>query len=186
MDNEFEKRWRAGDDPFDGVTVYLEDFVPLADLCQMLIPLIQLLSAHCPEARMFRMEDWHEHDNYISRAMPASWQELRSLLESEDALRRASGRADYVRTAFFPEGREFLLRLYVPDIDDNPHLGHYGAFDVTSHEPLALEARNAALEAGAMVQTMAAKAFFDRQYCSITPGSVPKHRLPANPTAPED
>jgi hypothetical protein len=138
----------------------------------MLIPLVRLLSEHHPKARLFRLLDWHEHDGFIKESVPASWQELRSLLGSEDTLRRASAGDTHVRTAFFPEGREFLLRLYVPDISDNPfhahddpHLAHYGVFDVTSHETLALEARNAAREAGnAIIQTMPAKTFFDRNY----------------------
>ncbi|MGI4791661.1 MAG: hypothetical protein ACRYFS_22795 [Janthinobacterium lividum] len=171
MDSEFDTRWRMAGKPFDGVTVSLSDFAPLSDLRQMLIPVVEVLHAHEPEVRLFSLKDWHEHDGFVKEASPTTWQQLRALLVSENALKGASTGDTYVRTGFFPERRDFLLRIYVPDIYDNPfhahddpNLSHCGIFDLTAQEPLALRVQEAAQEAGAIVSVMPAREFFDRNY----------------------
>ena len=171
MDSEFDRRWRATEAPFDGVTVALKGFTPLTDLRKVLVVMVDVLHAHHPDVPLLGLRDWHEHDGFLTEAHPSSWGELRSLLASEAALRGASAGDTYVRTAFFPEGRDFLLRLYVPDDYDNPFhdyddpsLVPYGVFDVTCPEPLVLRVRGAAQGAGADVQVTPAKAFFDANY----------------------
>jgi hypothetical protein len=171
MDSEFDMRWRQAEAPFDGVTIFLTDFVPLSALRPMLIAVVNVLHAYCPHSHLFRLEDWHEHDGYVKEATPTTWQELQAALASVDALQRESMGDTYVRTAWFPQERDFLLRFYIPDIYDNPyfdhddpHLVHHGIFDVTVQEPLASQVQAAAQEAGAVINSMPAKAFFDRNY----------------------
>lgn len=172
MDSTFNSRWQAGEQPFDGVTVYLEDFVPVTNLRPMLNRVVQILYERSPNARLFRMLDWHEHDGYVKEAVPTTWQELQLLASSDETLLKASEWDRFVRTVFFPERRDFLLRFYVPDSHDNPfhdaydpQLVHYGIFDLTSEKSLALQIREAMLDMGAIgVETMAAKAYFDKNY----------------------
>ncbi len=169
MDSEFNQRWRAALAPFDGVTIFLEEYAPLSDLRRVLAVVVDCLHTYSPAARLFRMLDWHEHDGYVTEAVPATWQELLAITASEDALKAASMGDSYVRTAFYPEQRDFLLRFYVPDTSDSPfpahddrYLAHYGIFDLTCQERLAIQVRKIVQEeANLALKTMPAKAFFD-------------------------
>ncbi len=171
MDSEFDRRWRAAQAPFDGVTVVMDKLVALPVLRRALIAVVGVLHAHRPGEPLFRLQDWHDHDGFVTKAHPSSWLELRSLLDSDDALAGASAGETHVRTAFFPQGRDFLLRVYVPDVYDNPYhahddprLVHYGLFDVTCQWPLALALREAAQGAWIAALVRPAKAFFDTNY----------------------
>ena len=168
MDADGERRWRGALAPFDGTTVFVsDDDITLADLRPLLIVIVNLLHAHFQNARLYRLKDWHEHDGFGVDAMPSSWEELRSLLVSDDALMKASTGDFAVRTAFFPVGYDFYLRIYVDD--DALHAKRsdqqfYGDFDVTCQEPLVTQIKEMLERLGASVQTESAKSFFDRRY----------------------
>jgi hypothetical protein len=163
MDDEFNQRWQRAESPFDGVTLFLADYVPLAALRTALTAVVTALHARYPHSRMFQLHDWHEHDGFVLEATPTTWDEIRAALASDGALERTCTDDSYVRTAWFPEERDFLLRFHVRDLDD-PSPVHHGIFDVTAREPLASRLREAVAEAGTELSVLPAKAFFDRKY----------------------
>jgi hypothetical protein len=140
VDEELDRRRRNGEPPFDGLTVTVEHLLPLPCLRQALISVVRRLRQEWPRSNLYSLHDWHEHDGWISPAKPSSWQEVEALLASEDALRRSAPGDTYVRLAFFPEGREFYLRWYVPADYDQDSLSDWtGHFDLTCRPELARE-----------------------------------------------
>ncbi|HVK06484.1 MAG TPA: hypothetical protein VM490_23640, partial [Armatimonadaceae bacterium] len=60
MDDEFNQRWQRAESPFDGVTLYLADYVPLTALRLALTAVMTALHARYPQSRMFQLHDWLE------------------------------------------------------------------------------------------------------------------------------
>lgn len=172
MDSDFERRWRNGLPPFDGLTVTLDKYIPLTLLRQGLAVIVQSLHGSSHEDALLRLADWHEHDGFVSETEPASWQELEALLVSEETLKTASLGDTYVRRSFFPSGRDWYLRIYVPDVYDNPfhshddpNLVHCGIFDVSCQASLVGQiAKDLESTHIANVVTTPAKEFFDSSY----------------------
>jgi len=172
MENELNQRWRQGLPPFDGETVYTPDFVTLANLTAPLSAVIEQLYVLTGDIPIIKFDDWHEHDGFVKDGIQTSWEELPSLTTSEHALLAASTGESYVRLAFCPVDRSWLLRLDVPNRDDNPYfdhddpkLIHYGRFDITCDTELALKLYTVAHAAGSLsILKTPAKAFFDRRY----------------------
>jgi hypothetical protein len=176
MDSKFYRRWQEAAPPFDGITLY-SPYLTLPNLRRLLIPIVDILYDHARamETRLWRLRDWHEHDGWVNEAAATVWEDVQALLISDDALLGACTGETYVRTAFFDDKRHFLFRIYIPDISDNPFhtqddasLVQYGIFDLTGDEWLTDRARDASLAADveAGLQTMNAKAFFDRNHAS--------------------
>ncbi len=164
MDAEFEHRWRAAQSPFDGLTVTARDYLPLPLLKQALGIVVACLASHRPDAELFRLRDWHEHDGFVSNASSSSWQDLRALIASEAALAACMGDT-YVREGLFPAERDYYLRLYVPEPWDNPCPYPCGMFDVTCPRSLAEEIIAAIKTAGIChVEARPAVAFFNESY----------------------
>ena len=140
MDEELDRRRRSAEPPFDGLTITVEDLLPLARLRQVLVAVVGRLRPESPGRPLLTLHDWHEHDGWISPAKLSSWEEVEAFLASEEALRRSAPGDTYVRRAFFPESREFYLRWYVPDEYDQDSLPDWtGHFDVTCPPELARE-----------------------------------------------
>ncbi len=167
MDEEFDRRWRGGLPPFDGVTLYQDDVVRLSVLRPVFIVVVEMLSARCDSDDLFRVHDWHEHDGFIAIPEPSSWRELQVILESDQALRASSTRDTYVSTGYFPPDRSFYLRIYIPDDSDLPpdYSVNQGLFDVTCDEVLAGGILQAARQAAPVeIHQEPARLHFDRRY----------------------
>ena len=174
MENELHQRWQQGLPPFDGETVYTLEFVTLSNLTVPLSAVIEQLHALTGPMPLIKFDDWHEHDGFVKAGTQTSWEELLSLTTSEHALLAASTGESYVRRAFCPVDRRWLLRLDVPNRDDNPYfehddpkLIHYGRFDVTCEAELALKLYTAAQAScpSPIIKTLA-KPYFDKRYNS--------------------
>jgi hypothetical protein len=172
MDAEFEIRWREGRFPFDGTTVALTEYVPLATLREALLIAVGHLRQYRPTSTLWCLDDWHAHDGCVTEAQRTTWQELDALLSSSDGLKAASTGDTYVCRGYFPVERDYYLRLYVPDVSDNPFHAHddpnlveVGLFDLTCQWPMA---KRIAEEIGAVgiqvIELVPAKEFFDRSY----------------------
>ena len=119
----------------------------LAALREVLAAIIAILHAHFPEAELLKFNDWHEHDGFVNQSNSSSWDEVRALLSSDEALIvGAFTNETYVRKAFYFSGCEFLLRIYIPDDWPNsydrrndPELLQFGLFDLTCSAVLAKE-----------------------------------------------
>ncbi|AIE85655.1 hypothetical protein [Fimbriimonas ginsengisoli] len=139
MDLEFARRWQNGLPPFDGLTVSTADYIPISVLRHALIGATELLYEQRPEASLFKLHDWHWHDEYLSEPQPYSWADLGSALLYDSALIAASPADDLVFLGVFPEQRDWYLRLYVPQVDDLPgyeYLTRHGRFDITGPSSL--------------------------------------------------
>jgi len=165
--SELERRWRSGSPPFDGLTVAFasEDLTPLPALRLALLALVSRLQTHWPEAALFTLDDWHEHDGFINAAKPTSWQYLSAALASDKALSALSQGDWDVRRAFFPATYDFYLRVYIPADCGNDYPERRGDFDVTCGPSLAAELADLAAFAGGLpIAECDAKGFFDRRY----------------------
>jgi hypothetical protein len=118
MDEEFDRRWRAGLPPFDGVVLRHDEYLPLPELRRLLTAIVHCLDQHHTNKPLYKLKDWHEHDGYLARPESSSWQELQSMLSDDKSILAASTGDTYVSTAFFPSDRSFYLRIYVPDMCD--------------------------------------------------------------------
>ena len=112
MIGELERRWRVALAPFGGQTVAFasEDLTPLPALRLALLAVAAALRQQWPEVALFTLDDWHEHDGFLSAARPASWQDLSDALTSDKALLTLSHGDSEVRRAFFPATHDFYLR----------------------------------------------------------------------------
>jgi hypothetical protein len=172
MDIEFERRWRHGLPPFDGATLYSPEGIPLPALRSALQMVVAHLQPLYSQARMFRLSDWHEHDGILLEAKPSSWEEINLMLASEKAFYAFSEGDTYVRSAFFPEERDFYLRVYIPDDWDNPFYAHddpklirYGEWDISCTEVLASRLTIALQQEETRLLTkQPAKEYFDSRY----------------------
>ena len=152
MTSELERRWQNGSKPFNGRTVAFasDDLTPLPGLRLALLALVPRLQQHCPDAALFMLDDWHEHDGFISEAEPTSWQHLSDALVSDNALLALSTGESYVRRAFFPASYDFYLRVYIPADYDNGYPERRGDFDVTCVADLAAERAGLAASASGL------------------------------------
>ena len=132
MDQELYARWRAKQSPFEGEIIYLDDYLPIAQLRTTLVSLVDLLQQHYQAANLYTLRDWHEHDGYIWSRQSTSWQSVEQLLASEQSLYDGRTGDTYVRLAYYPSDSSFLLRVYVMDEDEEPEYpGRWGNFDLS-------------------------------------------------------
>ena len=113
MNEELERRWRSDTLPFDGHTLATEDGVPALDVRRFLIKAIECLEPIHGSSKLYKIDDWHEHDGFVTSATPVTWSELRSWLASDQRLFIArSGEVD-VYVGIYPEDYSFYLRFYL-------------------------------------------------------------------------
>ncbi len=167
MNGELERRWRGGIVPFSGQTITIdsEDLTPLTPLRHALLAVVSRLQQRWSDAALLSLDDWHEHDGFITVAKPISWVYLLSTLASDETLLALSHGDWAVRMSFFPKTYDFYLRVYVPADYDSDYPERRGDFDITCASELAAElADNAALASGLSFANRGAKNFFDPRY----------------------
>jgi hypothetical protein len=131
-----------------------------------LLPIVARLRLSYPNVALLEVEDWHEHDGYITSPGPSCWTALQRSLESDATLYAARHADTYVRRAFYPAGDHFLLRFYLLDEDeDAQYPGMWGDFDLCAEGPLLEEVvAQLRVEVSAELVVEPAKAYFDRGY----------------------
>ena len=169
MDAELDRLWRDSCPPFDGLTITMNDYLPLLLFQQILAAVVERLYTYRPEASLFHNMDWHEHDGIINESQPTSWKKLRDLVASIENLQDRFYLADTsVRDGIFPAERDYLLRYYVDFPDATPWEPAplpTGIIDVTCQRPLALQIESAMQTVGVSnLDILPAKAFFDSRY----------------------
>ena len=115
MDETLMKAWRSGTAPFNGATARPSDLLPLADLSSVLRLLVATLHQRHGNTALLRLDDWHEHDGYVTSAKPITWQELAATTATPEALYEQRPRDGHVRSAVYESTGCFLLRIWVPD-----------------------------------------------------------------------
>jgi len=51
---------------------------------------------------LFRFDDWHEHDGYVTEALPTDWEALDQILSNDQKLLFSRHGDRYVRWAYYP------------------------------------------------------------------------------------
>lgn len=157
MDEPLERAWRSATSPFDGITWRTAD-APVKTLAPLLTQLVASLRARFGERRLWRVEDWHAHDGWVTERRASNWDELHEVCRSEDALIAHAGLDDLVALAFYTEPPALLVRI---EVEDHAEAGHerMGAFDVTL--PTSDAALCEALPRELSVRRIDAKQYFD-------------------------
>ena len=133
MDKALEDARKAGSQPFSGVTLSCTESLPISRLRSALNSIVDALQTLFPATPILKFDDWHEHDGFVSPSKESSFGELTSLLSSDESLYQARQGDTYVRRAFYPRNKAFLLRFYTPDEYEIPKFPEFaGDFDLTS------------------------------------------------------
>ena len=150
--------------PFDGVTVHAEpeDEGCLAALRLAALAVTHLLQERFPSDDLLVLDDWHEHDGWVTQSTPLTWAELREQLGSFPSFLSFRCGDEYVAKAIYPRARQFCLRVYVDELATER--GGFGSLDVTVPAALADEIARAFESCGLPPEVEDAKAFFDRGY----------------------
>ncbi len=69
MDQQLDARWRAKQAPFDGDIIYLDDYLPIAELRTTLVSLVAALQQRYKAADLYTLRDWHKHDGIRMRCL---------------------------------------------------------------------------------------------------------------------
>ena len=166
MNKELEKRWKEGQKPFDGNVLALEDFMVLPELLKFLKMLSMVLEKHFSDSKLFILDDWHEHDGYLTTANQCSWKMIEEILSSEENLYNSRSGDTFVRKAILAENMDFLFRYYIMDKDeDSEYPGIWGDCDICA-PALVLTEIKAKLnsEINLLLYEGPAKAYFDSAY----------------------
>ncbi len=69
MNGALQQRWRDGAAPFNGQTISFAspELTPLPALRLALLTVLSRLRQRWPEAALFALDDWHEHDGFVRR-----------------------------------------------------------------------------------------------------------------------
>lgn len=112
--------------------------MPLEDLQRALVCVVEHLSAMYGQRELWSLEDWHEHDGYLTSGNLIAWEDLASIVRSPAALYEARCADDYVRRVFFDRPSTFLLRIWVLEEDDDAEMypGRWGNFDISGPSSL--------------------------------------------------
>mgnify|MGYP000943660722 CR=1 FL=1 len=133
MNDLLDARWRSASPPFDGSVLS----VPSAQLAEgrgsiALRAVVAQLKRECPDAELRSLDDWHEHDGYLTEDEPCSWHALETLLTSDEAIAAACSDDSYVLKLVYPTSLEFCLR-FRPRFDDVQPALHVFASKATLH-----------------------------------------------------
>lgn len=167
MNNDLQQRWRKAEVPFNGFTIRFDtrELLPLSALRQALLVVVPALQERWPQAKLFMLNDWHEHDGYVNAEQPTSWHELVQKIEADEAVKKFSTGEWEVRLAFFPNDYGFYLRIYVASEHDNEGAVWGGNFDLTCAPELASALADTVASASKLpIAKMEAKAYFDLHY----------------------
>lgn len=150
MDQEFERRWRAGEAPFNAFTLAPEGPLPPGRWRPALTAVLAVLEDAEPRGPLYQLLDRN------GDAVPVAWTQVHELLHSEPAL------ADAGAVELFPADRRFFLRFRT------------GTFDLTGPKHLLEQAADAASAAGVpQLSVEIAKLFFTDPAEAAPEGGVP-------------
>lgn len=165
MDAQLEQRWKDGKPPFDGSCLRLTDHVSLPTLRPLLRIIVDALQQRMMHRRLLRFDDWHEHDGYVTEALPTDWAALDQILMNDESLHHSRHGDAYVRWAFYPDDLTFLLRYDVLDPDEEPELSEpMGDCDLCADAKTIGEIRAKAERFANCLEEVSAKEYFDEIY----------------------
>lgn len=118
MNDLLDARWRSASPPFDERVL----IVPSAQLVKgrvsiALRAVAAQLKRENPDAELRSLNDWHEHDGYLTKDEPYSWRALETLATSDETITASCSDDSYVLKLVYPTSLAFCLRLR-PRFDD--------------------------------------------------------------------
>lgn len=165
MDRELEQRWRTACRPFDEAILRHEDLLPLSRLRADAEAVVKLLASQTLIHSLRTLDDWHEHDGYITTYSVVDWAELERVVSTEASMFASRQGEDHVRRAFYPEDATWLFRFYLLDQDeDELHPGIWGTLDLSGSGELCERALNTITTGRTDVTLGRAKQYFDHAY----------------------
>ena len=117
------------------------------------------------DCTLFRFDDWHQHDGYVTKAHAAEWGSLDQILLNDQTLHHSRHGDAYVRWGYYPNDFTFLLRYDVLDPDEEPELSEpEGDCDLCANADIIISIRSQAEAFTKRLEVTSAKAYFDRIY----------------------
>ena len=165
MNRSLTDRWKAGQAPFDGVTLSVSEPLPISDLSAPLTSSVTELFRCYGEENLSKIRDWHEHDGFINDSTPSSWNELQTFVASPAALATACTGETYVSLGFFPRSYSFYFRIYVVENDEPTHAATHATFDLTCKREV-VDLLQISLDQKLCLSSEPAKTYFDRRDAS--------------------
>jgi len=114
---------------------------------------------------LFRFDDWHQHDGYVTKAIPIGWAALESVLLSDEKLWDSRQRDEFVRWAYYPDDVTFLLRYDICDSDEEPEVSEpLGDCDLCAGTDTIEEILASVGGLVSCLEVVSAKDYFDEIY----------------------
>jgi hypothetical protein len=118
MTPDLEKRWYAGEKPFDGEIITSSTDSSMDTLLKVM-KCFEDMVIELTE-RVFLYDDWHEHDGFITDDKTITIEELKSMIKDSKSLRSNTHGDFEVRTAVHSESNNWLMRWCI-DLEDNAY-----------------------------------------------------------------
>ena len=168
MNKELEKRWKESIKPFDKNVLVLEDLFVIPELLEMIKTVSKVLKQYYLDTKLFILDDWHEHDGYVTTESECNWGMIDDTLNSENSLYQSRSGDTFVRKAIFPENMDFLFRYYIlEENEDSEYPGIWGDFDICASSTLLNEIKTEFnSEISLLLYEVPAKTYFDGAYAS--------------------
>jgi hypothetical protein len=132
MNQLLQDRWQNGQPPFQGFTISPKDCLSLAELRTFLAAIFTVLQPIHINHNLFILKDWHAHDGYLTQAGEITWQELNTILLSDEAIEQHTSLEQDVSIGLYADCMNFYLRYSLIEEDDT----RLGDFDFSADELL--------------------------------------------------
>lgn len=137
MDRILEIAWKQQEKPFHAETIVPDDSIPISTLRQILLSIVGHCELYYPSdyCTLYKFDDWHEHDGYVTDRHLTTFQDLRSGLESDELLYQLRHQDCNVYSAFYPDSLDFLCRYDISDENEEAeqYPGFWGDFSFTGY-----------------------------------------------------
>jgi hypothetical protein len=122
--------------PFDDtfITLYNGDFIGITELRDCLIGIVNHLEIYFPENVIYRYDDWHMHDGFITGRKVWDYDRIKKHLKDNESLKKSMQGDFDVYWAYYPDSLEFLFRYYLNDDNTDEGLFDISAKAVDIHE----------------------------------------------------
>jgi hypothetical protein len=161
MNQLLQDKWQNGQPPFHGFTISPKDCLSLAELQTLLAVIFKILQPIHINYNLFILKDWHAHDGYLTQATSITWQELNTILLSDEAIEQHISLEQDVSIGIYADCMNFYLRYSL--IEEESH--QFGDFDFSADEFLINTfLQSLSSDISALLMKESAKGFFDRTY----------------------
>ena len=137
----------------------------MATLRSLLRTIVDVLQERKKDCALYRFDDWHEHDGYVTEARAIDWEILNQILPTDQTLHHSRHGDSYVRWAYYPDDLTFLLRYDVLNPAEEPERSELqGDCDLCADADIIREIRSKAERLTDRLEVTSAKAYFDETY----------------------